>query len=429
MRVGEGASCSSRAEGGVGVQPTPTWIRSGYDITNDYARGRNIAVLDRPHPGYDPIGILFHSWIVLPKLLIGPGYNSNVFGSQNNVKGSPLTVEEPSVTAYTDTGTIYSRVDTGLRLRQYLTQTSADETGAYLYYNTRITLSRDDTINAGVYLNRDYVEPDSSFYPTNAVTPIAYNNVTVLVSGSHQTERFKFAGAVNAFTSKFESAETEAGGKISEGYQDRSVVRGTGRVEYGLTPDTALYAQASVSNSSYRLASVRDAPQRDSHEFRVLTGGTFDLTHLARGTVGVGYVDREYDSSFYGSLSGVSADARIEYFPTELATVTADLQRLVQDSASVDGSPGYFANVVSIRLDYEILRNFIASATARGEYDDYKVTNREDKIGEFGLGARYLFTRELGLQANVSYVKRDSSGSFDVSLDDARFTLTAILRK
>ena len=125
----------------------------------------------------------------------------------------------------------------------------------------------------------------------------------------------------------------------------------------------------------------------------------------------------------------MSADARIEYFPTQLTTVTGDLQRLVQDSASLDGSPGYFANIISVRVDHELLRNFIVSATARGEYDDYKVINREDKIGEFGVGGRYLFTREVGVQADFSYVKRDSSGAFNVSLDDARFLLTAILRK
>lgn len=401
----------------------------GYDIPNDYERGRNVSVLDRPHPDYDPLGIRFHSWTVLPRLQIGPGYVSNVFGSQNNVKGSLTAVEIPSVTSYLDTGTIYSRVDAGLRLRQYVSQSSADETGAFLSYNIRGTIDRDDSINAGLYLNRGYIEPDSSFYPANAESPIAYNNVTALIGGSHQSERWKFVGALNAFASRYESAETQTGGKISEGYLDQTTVRGTGRVEYGWTPETALYAQVSAADTSYRLGDVRGSPERDSHEFRILAGGTFDLSHLARGTIGVGYVDREYDSSFYGALSGVSADARIEYFPTQLTTVTGDAQRLVQDSASLDGSPGYFANVVSVRVDQEVLRNFIVSATVRGEYDDYKVISREDKIGEFGVGARYLLTREVGLQADFAYVKRDSSGTFNVSLDDARLTLAVILRK
>ena len=404
------------------------WI-IGYDLPNDYERGRNVSVLDRPHPEYDPLGVQFHSWTILPRLQLGPGYTSNVFGSQTNGKGSLTTVELPSVTAYTDTGTIYSRVDTGLRLRQYLSKSSADETDAFLSYNVRATIDRDNIINAGLFINRDYIEPDSSFYPANADSPIAFNNITGLISGSHQGERFKYVAALTAFDSRFESAQTQTGGKISEAYLDRANVRGTGRIEYGWTPDTALYAQVSAAQTSYRLGTVRGAPERDSREYRILAGGTFDLSHLARGTVGVGYVDREYDSSFYGSLSGVSADARIEYFPTQLTTVTGDLQRLVQDSASLDGSPGYFANIISVRVDHELLRNFIVSATARGEYDDYKVINREDKIGEFGVGGRYLFTREVGVQADFSYVKRDSSGAFNVSLDDARFLLTAILRK
>src|SRR5271154_7133024 len=69
-------------------------------------------------------------------------------------------------------------------------------------------------------------------------------------------------------------------------------------------------------------------------------GANFDITHLIRGEIQLGYLDQQYVSSVFETIRGLSAKAQLEWFPTQLTTVTATALRTVGDSGLIH-SAGY----------------------------------------------------------------------------------------
>jgi hypothetical protein len=107
-------------------------------------------------------------------------------------------------------------------------------------------------------------------------------------------------------------------------------------------------------------------------------------------------------------LRGLSAAARLEYFPTQLTTVTLNLRREVED-ANIVGSSGYFANAASLRIDHELLRSLILSVGGEYQSDDYIDLAGRLRIFRVQGSAKYMLSNWIGINAEARYAKRDSN--------------------
>ncbi|RYE45552.1 MAG: hypothetical protein EOP21_06670, partial [Hyphomicrobiales bacterium] len=198
------------------------------------------------------------------------------------------------------------------------------------------------------------------------------------------------------------------GGIADQDYRDRKVTRFSGRGEYAFTPDTAVFAQLSHSKIKYDNFTL-PLDNRSADENMALAGISLDLSGVLRGTAGVGYVERKFDLAAYGKSSGLVADVKVEWFVTELTTVTATAHRFLRDSAVIN-SPGYFDNQIGMRVDHELLRNLILFAQAEYRHDTYQRIDRTENIVFGGGGARYLLSPQWELGGRVEYTDRTSKG-------------------
>jgi hypothetical protein len=147
-----------------------------------------------------------------------------------------------------------------------------------------------------------------------------------------------------------------------------------------------------------------------------------------RGSVGVGYVKRSYDSPLYNAIDGVSADVRLEYFITELTTISLNGRRYIEDSTFAN-SGGYFNTGAGIRIDHELLRNLLLNAAVDYENEDFKRIDRDDNIYRIQGGARYLMNRSIGLGTTVAYTSRKSSGvDATRDFDEVRALISLLLQ-
>ena len=70
------------------------------DLTqSDFARDRNVGVLERPRPDYDALGLRTGGFLIYPKLDLSETYESNVFATETGARSDFITSLEPSVTA------------------------------------------------------------------------------------------------------------------------------------------------------------------------------------------------------------------------------------------------------------------------------------------------------------------------------------------
>ena len=177
-------------------------------------------------------------------------------------------------------------------------------------------------------------------------------------------------------------------------------------MSYGISPAVAVFVGA-LYDKSFRPED--DGLPQDADGANVAAGVNFDLTHLARGEISIGYLYQEYDTPNTPSDSGLAFSANVQYFPTELTTISLSGERNSAPS-SVAGSPGGIDLDGSVTVDHELLRNLILSAGAQAgkvDYRNYRVlssfSNRVDTSYGGTLGATYLMNRLVSLDLSYSY--------------------------
>ena len=196
---------------------------------------------------------------------------------------------------------------------------------------------------------------------------------------------------------------------MDESFNNHTSGRVTGHAEYSLTPDTAVFAEVSYQQNTYTNISLNGGQDLNGDEERYLVGADFDLTHLVRGSVGIGYVSRSFQDNAFKGVSGVAADAHVQYFPTPLLTVSGSLRRTSEDAIDFD-TGGFLDTVSEVRIDYELLRNVLLNAEVNYENAAYQTVSRNDDITTEGGGATYQLNRNVGVELSAAHIHRASTG-------------------
>jgi hypothetical protein len=207
----------------------------------------------------------------------------------------------------------------------------------------------------------------------------------------------------------------------------------TGRADYAVSPDTAFFVQVAANKHDYRLGATPSVlatypgfQNRDSKGVEALVGVNFELSATARGEIGVGYVKQSFSNSRFADISGFGSRAQVEWFPTQLTTVTATGSRTIED-AGIVGASGYLSTNLGVQVDHELLRNVIVSGQVGYGNDDYKGLDRNDKRYTAGVSATYLLNRSVGVTVGYNHFKQNSrgtAGSGDFNVDKVGATLT-----
>lgn len=373
-----------------------------------YDRGRNIGVLDRLRPEYQPIGINLGGFTALPVVEARVGQTDNVYQTQTGRVDDGFISLAPRITVKSNWLVHSLRVDAGTRFLRYFKEGDRNESSWYVGGAGTYDVSSDASVSLSGRTARQYETRFSSVAIPDVRESNPYQSSTARVLGKLVLARSRIfvAGTYNRLD--YKSVDLFSGGRINQDNRDRDVLRGTVHYEYGVTPDTSVSGEISYTKTNYDKPLTLLIPNRDSDEWNALVGLSFDLSALVRGSVAAGYVRRTFDAANYKKASGLSVAARLEYFPTELTTVTFAARREVED-ANVLESSAYFANSAALRVDHELLRNLILNAAGEYEIDDYFGVPGRVKIFRGYGGARYMVNNVLSLVGELRYAKRSSS--------------------
>ncbi|MFT4252510.1 MAG: outer membrane beta-barrel protein, partial [Caulobacter sp.] len=142
----------------------------------------------------------------------------------------------------------------------------------------------------------------------------------------------------------------------------------------------------------------------------------FELAQALRGQVDAGYMRQSYDdyanisTASKKNLDGFSTKTKVEWFPTELTTVTFNAGRTIEESVAT-GSEGFVSNTGALAVDHELLRNVLLSGQASYGKDDYAGIDREDKRTGAKASVAYLLNRRVGVFLTYNYLKQKSDGA------------------
>ncbi|WP_420143835.1 outer membrane beta-barrel protein [Sphingobium sp.] len=374
-----------------------------------FSRGQNVSVVERDRPELRPIGMPLGGFRLFPKVTVGGGSTDNVFQTTSDKKSDGYFNVDPDLTLRSQWARHSLSLNGRASLERYIDTTTRNQNAWSVNAVGRVDVGTQSSIDMSASTGRSFQPMFSGQAVAGYRTPLGYQESIFLLRGNYVGGRTRLIGAVDYSDYDFKNIETLAGVVVSQRGRNRQVWRTSGRGEYAISPDASIFVQTGYTDTKYPFTLNNGRPNRGSKDYTLLGGISFDVSALIRGSLGVGYTKRDYDAAIYKDSSGLSFEGKVEYFPSQLTTITLTGRRLIEDSA-LGVASGYYNTGGSVRIDHELLRNLLLRATADYEVDDYIGVSSKATVLRTSAGARYLMNRRVSLNFELSYGDRDRDG-------------------
>ncbi len=394
-----------------------------------YDRGRNVSVAERPRPDYDPLGVRTGAFLIFPQIDLGLGASSNIYLSEGDTTGAGYLVASPSIRATSDWSRHQLTGSAGGTFRRFFGEPRRNEDSWRTALLGRADLGSRYAVTGEFQAGKVYETPFSGEVDSNFAALSSYNYVQLGARGQVTEGRFRGVLGYSFNEFDFNPIQVDDRSELDQSTRDRTINTVTGQGEYALSPSVSVYGQMSYNRTEYDRPLAPTIPSQSSNGYRALAGLSIDLPAFIRGTIAAGYTVRDYNADRYGTVSGLSAEGRLEYFFSEVTTFTVGLRRVIADSQLAE-TAAFFDNRVTGRVDHELLRNLILTGSAEYAYQDYVDTDRANKVYRVGAGARLLLSRQLAVNLGVSHSARDRSGeNYNGTLNETRGELSISFRR
>jgi hypothetical protein len=404
------AAAAGLAPGVATAQTSSLLLPPATTSGDDYDRGHNVGVVERGRPEYDALGVRLGSFIVNPQLTTSIGYSDNIFNDNTNKKSDVYTSFEPYVSVASDWSVHQLRLTGAADIRRFANETLRNQDAWNVQGSGRVDITSDLTVRLDAQADRTYESPFSADVVANLIEPSRYLRTFVGTRTSYDSGRSRVIGTIDRTSYEFSSVRFADGLVRDQRYRDRVTYNGTGTYELGFSPSLSLYARLEADRNNYGLKQAFGEPNRDSNGYRGVFGSNFDIAGVARGTIGIGYSYRKFDASrTYRTTSGMSVEARADWFPSELTTVGILLQRRLID-VDLSNAGSSWDNRFRVTVDHELLYNLIVTIGGEVSKREYPERSTSTEVYRAEVGSRYQVTRWLGLDANIGYGSNKPSG-------------------
>lgn len=393
---------------------------------SNFDRDRNVSVQERARPDYQPAGLRIGGFSAYPKLTVGVERDDNVGATAANTDEDTIYVVEPELVI--ERTTADSQIQAFIRGSRRMNEDFVKETttdyqgGASGYYDVGGGIR----LTGGGDYGRYTEARTSTLAPAGTVKPVEYKLEQANLGLSWTMDRLRLTGQAERQIYNFHDGRTVADAEVDQDFRDREIITYSARAEYAVTPNASVFLVSAFDDRKYDRQPPIVALNRNSKGKNIAVGAAFDYAALARGEIQAGYVKQDY--SGFSDIEGMVGKATLEWFPTDLTSLTLTASRDVRD-ATVAGAGGFFSGNFGLQLDQELLSNLILTARVGYGLDQYKGIDRKDERTSGYLGANYLLSRNVGFTLGYDYLKQASSGAaVGPEFEDNRVSLSSSLQ-
>ncbi len=384
-------------------------IASAQSDASSFKRDKHTSVRQRPRPDYEAAGIRLGAFIAYPRLTVDVERDDNIYAVAADETSDTIWRVKPEIALRSDWSRHSLSAFASSSINRYSDNGTEDNEEYTLGLNGKLDVVRGAFISGGLQYQK-LTEPRSApTSPVAALAPIQYELVTAALTGVKEFNRLRLTGDVSSKSYDYEDGRN-ATGELDQDFRDRDQYRYGVKADYAVSPDTAFYVSLTGDSRRYDTDSARD-----SDGYILSAGVDFELAQAIRGQVDAGYMKQTYDNFVVNGrqvsdITGFSTKTKVEWFPTELTTVTFNATRNIDESV-VAGSQGFVATTGSVAVDHELLRNVLLSGQANFGNDNYEGIDREDKRSGAKASVSYLMNRRVGVFLTYTYLKQKSEGA------------------
>ena len=402
--------------GATGAQELPTGAE-------DVPRGETVTTRQRPE--VIPLGMRVGTFLLYPKISVTETYDDNIFRVEENKDHDLITTIGPEFDLRSD----WNNHAFNLRGDARIDRFARSEKENVEDYNVDADGRYDVTRNIFLFgllgysqLSEDRGSPDD----VGGVEPTEYNVYRGSVRYFHRLNRVSFRLDVGARKFDFDDVATGPATSINNDDRDRLQSQVALRAAYEIVPEYEAFVRGTVNNQAYSTQVDDTGVSRDSQGYEIVAGVAIDLTGITFGDLFVGYREQWYDDDNLSTIEGITGGANITWNVTPLTTFQAGIVRRVEETTAIFAgrrSSGFFATRYSLSADHELLRNLLLNANVALTENDYKGIDREDRIYDVGVSARYLLNRNFYASLGYRFTLRDRDATLG---DEADYTQNVV---
>lgn len=369
----------------------------------------NTAVTERVQPGYEASGFDLGSFTLSPSMKVSGIYDDNILGLAQNAESDAILRLQPDLSIQSNWTRNSLSFDAGGTIDRYATHSNQNVADYDLSSAGVLQITRDLVARAAVRVESDHQSPLSQDIFAETINPIAYTKQSGAIALTQDFGRLRISTDATVAHYNYQNGQMLDGSLYEADTSDNVTYRVGVRVSYAQSSSLAWFVRALYDNRNFSV-STPTVPLRDSQGYQLLAGVDFEPAALIRGSIGVGYIQQIYRNNFYTSFAGFGFNGKVQFFPTQLTTVTVAGDRSVQDSG-IPGSGGYLSTNGSIRVDHELLRQLLLGASVGYQYNVFHNLDRRDGRVAVGANSTYRMNRNVSLELNYDRLVQTSHGA------------------
>lgn len=377
-------------------------------LPDEFDKGRNVSVMQRARPDYDAIGIRSGSFTFFPEVTAALGYSNNIYYSAEDKVGAAYVLVVPAIRVESDWSRHKVKLQGNVQAQRFFSEPRRNQTPWNLAGLTSLDVGSSLRFTPEVQISRQYENAFSGETSSDRSVLSSYFRAYGGLRTEYTGGQTKLTLAIDDTDYEFKDVRLRSGALIDQSDRDRNLFRVTGQAQYALTPSAAVYVQAGYIKTNYDRLLLNGNPNRDANGYRIIGGMNFDLAGLMRGTVGVGFTRRDFRSGLYRDVKGISFEGKLEYFPSELTTLTVAVRRIIEDS-SFGTNAAFFDNRGLVQVDHELLRNLILSGFAEATRQSYIDSPLRADVYRIGASGNFLSSNWLSFNARLAYTGRTTN--------------------
>lgn len=354
---------------------------------------------------YQPKGVTFGKFLILPKIEFDQNYNDNIYATENNKKGDFINIVRPEVTIRLREPNYSWNTNLNLESSHYWKYTDDNSVQGRLVTDGLYEFNRSLEVN-GSYIFSAATEERGSNEAEQGKEPTKVWMNDGRIGGKLRQGRFTFGLDAGATKYAYDNVPTTTG-SIDNSYRDRVQGIVSGRVSYEIFPGYAAVVAASFNQRDYDRATDSAGYNRDSAGYRVEGGIGVDLAETIRGDFLVGYFSQDYKDKRFKDPAGLAFKASFNWTPSRLTLIVPSLERSVQETTLLNVS-SLVRSSASVLVRHEYARNILLTGFAGIYYDDFKGINRDSVLYELRSRVTYAFNENLFVSGELSHRTKDS---------------------
>jgi hypothetical protein len=396
---------SSPGAPGQPVEPTPS-----QQVDESVRRGP-VGVRERERPDFESDGRRLGSFVLNASVEFAVTSTDNLFAAESFEECDPPPPGEScpgeiddiiySVNPMAHLESDWSRhmlaFEAGAGLRTHDEISNEDAETYYVRTNGRFDIGSSTAVRGSARAAHQVTPRTDPDVPTDG-EPVEYDRVDTSVGVEHRFARLTVSADATRSRYDYEGNQSD---------RDNEQTGLRGRAAWEVSPRLGVVVTAAVDERDYDVL-----PDFSSEAQTYLAGIALD-GDLVRGEISVGQFEREYNDPAIGTLDGLAVAAQVEWFVTQLTTLSFTARRDADDQISANLRLPYVSEEYGARIDHELLRNVILTAAARVGERDYETglpDPRRDEYVETEIGADWLVNRRAALSLRYERDETESDG-------------------